>query len=323
MKTLFWTTLNYDRSNQRITRRGWPESSASVLAEDPTLLATAGAGGDFQVLYCRLAKSRLSLADERIITSRLLKNHPYSLFLFSDETQQKWHFVNVKDGDDTERRRHYRRLTIGPAERMRTASEVISKLDVGTVSKASGNSTGFVIQEQHDTAFDIGPVQKDFFRIFADVYHRVAEDIAREKGFEEEAGRLAQLLLDRLLFLYFVQKKGWLNQEPDYLYSRFKQCWRKEPKGDSFYAEVLAPLFQCLSEQDKPISSVGSVPFLNGGLFEESESQNWTERVRQSRLHVRNSTFKIVFDDLLERFNFTVTEDTPLDIEVAIDVSVL
>ncbi len=82
-------------------------------------------------------------------------------------------------------------------------------------------------------------------------------------------------------------------------------------------------MFLCLSEQDSTIDSVGAVPFLNGGLFEESEGQSWTERVRQSRLHIRNSTFKVVFEDLLERFNFTVTEDTPLDVEVAIDPEML
>lgn len=41
--------------------------------------------------------------------------------------------------------------------------------------------------------------------------------INNRRGLEKEAGRLARLLLDRLLFLYFIQKKGWLNNEPDYL----------------------------------------------------------------------------------------------------------
>lgn len=48
LKELFWSRLNYDRKNQAITRRGWPDSAASLLSEDPTLLATAGKGGDFE-----------------------------------------------------------------------------------------------------------------------------------------------------------------------------------------------------------------------------------------------------------------------------------
>ena len=40
-------------------------------------------------------------------------------------------------------------------------------------------------------------------------------------------------------------------------------------------------------------------------------------------MNVKNSTFKAIFEDLLEKFNFTVTEDTPLDVEVAIDPEML
>src|ERR1039457_7152432 len=84
MKELFWTKLNYDRVNKPTSRRGGPDSESSVLGDDPTLFAAGGQNGDFQVLYSRLAKDRLLLADERIVTSRLLKDHPYGLFVFSD-----------------------------------------------------------------------------------------------------------------------------------------------------------------------------------------------------------------------------------------------
>ena len=70
MKELFWSHLNYERVNKPITRRGWPGPAAEVVVDDPTLLAAGGQGGDFRVLYSRLAKDRLSLADERIVTSR-------------------------------------------------------------------------------------------------------------------------------------------------------------------------------------------------------------------------------------------------------------
>jgi hypothetical protein len=124
LKQLLWSKLNYDRVNKPLTRRGWVESAASVLQEDPTLLAS-GANGEFQVLYSRLAKDRLLLADERAVTSRLLKDHPYSLFIFSDRSQTHWHFLNVKMAEDLEKRKLFRRLTIGPFEKLRTASQVI------------------------------------------------------------------------------------------------------------------------------------------------------------------------------------------------------
>jgi hypothetical protein len=130
LKELLWSKLNYDKKNESISRRKWPEPAAAALHEDPTLLASGGEKGDFQVLYSRLAKDRLSLADERLVTSRLLKNHPYSLFIFSDRSQTNWHFLNVKLADDVEKRKLFRRITVGPAEKMRTASQVISQLDL-------------------------------------------------------------------------------------------------------------------------------------------------------------------------------------------------
>lgn len=192
-----------------------------------------------------------------------------------------------------------------------------------SVSRDMFGLSPLAIQERHDEAFDVEKVTKDFFEQFAKLYHEVAKDISEVSGLEKESGKLAQLLLDRMLFLYFIQKKGWLDQKPDYLYSRFLECWKKDAGGCSYYHDVLYPLFLCLSNADTKIKSVGAVPFLNGGLFEESVKQTQVERLGQARLKVKNSTFKAMFDELLERFNFTVTEDTPLDVEVAIDPEML
>lgn len=53
LKQLFWSELNYDRVNQPLTRRGWKEGIASLLADDPVLFAS---GADaFHVIYARLA----------------------------------------------------------------------------------------------------------------------------------------------------------------------------------------------------------------------------------------------------------------------------
>jgi hypothetical protein len=321
MKELFWRHLNYDRVNKPLSRRNWAAPPAEALAEDPTLLAAGGDGGDFKVLYARLAKDRLSLADERIVTSRLLRDYPHALFVFSDRSQVDWHLLNVRLLESPGQRRQYRRLSIGRGERVRTAVEVVSKLDLSVIKEGKRSVSPLLIQQRHDLAFDVEPVQAAFFRTFVEVYHRVADDISSESGMENKAGELSQLLLDRLLFLYFIQKKGWLNKEPDYLYSRFRKHWNKNPQGDDFYIDVLLPLFHRLSGAKAAVSSSELIPFLNGGLFDDRKSQS--ERIAEVRLNIPNATFKVIFDDLLERFNFTVTEDTPFDVEVAIDPEML
>jgi len=66
------------------------------------------------------------------------------------------------------------------------------------------------------------------------------------------------------------------------------------------------------------------VPFLNGGLFDEDEFSPAPARVEESPpLRITNATFARIFDELLEAFNFTVTEDTPLDQDVAVDPEML
>jgi hypothetical protein len=124
LKRLLWTELNYDRANRPLSRKGWTEGAASALAEDPVLFAT---GGDqFHVIHARLNSDKLLMGMERPVVSRLLQDHPYAMFVFSNARQDRWHFLNVKYDDDVQRRRMFRRITIGPEERLRTASERIA-----------------------------------------------------------------------------------------------------------------------------------------------------------------------------------------------------
>ncbi|MGO8749506.1 MAG: Eco57I restriction-modification methylase domain-containing protein, partial [Thermoguttaceae bacterium] len=319
LKQLFWTELNYQRVNQPLSRRGWSETAADALADDPLLFAAGGQGDAFEIIYARLKSDKLLLGLERPAISRLLRDHPFALFAVSNTAQQQWHFINVKYDEDDSKRRQFRRITIGKDERLRTAAERLEMLDLAGLTDLSPLG----IQQTHDDAFDVEAVQKNFFKAFADLYDNVATDIAKVPEVEGEAGRIAQLLLDRMLFLYFIQKKDWLDKKPDYLYSRFAACWHKDPKGASYYHSVLLPLFRCLSDSNADRNGVGDVPFLNGGLFEENAKQPSTELLRLARVNVKNSTFKAIFEDLLEKFNFTVTEDTPLDVEVAIDPEML
>lgn len=221
LKQLFWSDLNYDRVNKGLSRRGWTEAAAGALAEDPLLLASGA--GDFHVVYSRLASDKLLLGDERPVVTKLLHDHPYALFVFSNSKQDYFHFLNVKYDDDVQKRRLFRRITVGPHERLRTASECIAQLDLADISPTLFGLSPLTIQDRHDEAFDVAPVQKKFFRVFADIYDELSQEIAKTRGLESQANSLAELLLNRLLFLYFIQKKGWLDEQRDYLYARFRE----------------------------------------------------------------------------------------------------
>lgn len=325
LKELFWSELSFEKSSKTISMDTWPESNSSLLAGDPLLIACAGKDGGFSVIYSQLAADSLRLGAERIAINQLRKKFPHALYVFSDRNQKHWHFVKSRLGADDESgissKIVLRRFAAGPGERIRTAAERFAEFVALDSQYASGSA--LQIQERIDSAFDVEAVQKEFFKKFGELYHLVADDVRKTPGINsEEVPRLAQLILDRLLFLYFIQKKGWLDRNPDYLYSRFREQFEDKPDDIGYFSTVLAPLFRALSNGDKD-EKVGIVPHLNGGLFEDSDQLGAPEDMKRWRLRIRNSTFKAIFDDLLERFNFTVTEDTPLDVEVAIDPEML
>jgi hypothetical protein len=325
LKQLFWSELNYQRVNEPLSRRGWTDSASKALADDPVLFAGGGENNDFHVIYGRLASDRLLLGHERPVVSRLLREHPYALFVMSNATQDRWHFLNVKYDQQGEKRRLFRRITVGPEERLRTASERISLLSLEAISPELFGIAPLTIQQHHDEAFDVEAVTKQFFADFSNIFMRVAGDIKeRNRSLDQEAiEQESQTLLNRLLFLYFVQRKGWLNRQRDYLYTVFREHYAKDADGTSYYSQFLQRLFVKLSTEGEHLESLGDVPFLNGGLFDDELGQQSKETLRRTRMKVGNGLFRRVFDDLLERYNFTVREDTPLNQDVAIDPEML
>ena len=115
--------------------------------------------GDFHVLYARLGSDELPLGLERPVITQLLRDHPYALFVFSNRAQDRWHFLNVKialereteENRDPQRRRLFRRITVAPGERPRTAAERLSMLDIAGITPNLLSVSALAIQQQHDT----------------------------------------------------------------------------------------------------------------------------------------------------------------------------
>ena len=330
LKKLFWSELNYDRVNQPLSRRGWKEGVAGLLADDPVLFAS---GADaFHVIYARLASDKLLIGDERPVVARLLQEHPYALFVFSNSRQENFHFLNVKYDDDTQKRRLFRRITVGPFEQLRTASERITLLDLADVSQDLFGLSPLAIQERHDQAFDVEPVTKEFFHEYRRIFEEVEEAIT---GFGRDKDRkrlYTQRLFNRLMFIAFIQKKGWLkyNGDADYLAALWKAHLKDESVSDkNFYRDRLKRLFFDGLNTTNEVNRIGinrggflktligDVPYLNGGLFEDDEDDN------DESIKVPDKATGSILKSLFAKFNFTVTESTPLDVEVAVDPEML
>jgi len=208
---------------------------------------------------------------------------------------------------------------LGPGEACRTPAERFAQL----AAKGPAPRLSDVID-----AFSVDKLNKEFFADFCRAFEQVATDIQRRHRSWPVAivEREAQTLLDRLLFLYFVQRKGWLNRQRDYLVRHFREHHEARPKGASYLDQFLRPLFVKLSTEGSVADIPGhDLPFLNGGLFndEYGDEQNDDTARRHHELTVGNDTFHFVFENLLERYNFTIHEDSPSNQEVAIDPEML
>jgi type I restriction-modification system DNA methylase subunit len=183
-----------------------------------------------------------------------------------------------------------------------------------------------------EDAFNVEAVTTAFFQQYREVFERVQGLV---KGFPNtydgrEAKKLfVQTFFNRLMFIYFLSRKGWLKFEgdPDYMAALWKD-YRKDKDAKNFYEERLKLLFFTglnnprsadLIKENAPLHAlIGEVPFLNGGLFDKT-----TDEIKQSDVAVPDEAIDLILHELFEHYNFTVTESTPLDQEVAVDPEML
>jgi hypothetical protein len=151
-------------------------------------------------------------------------------------------------------------------------------------------------------------VTERFFCAFRQIYERMATTPGGAATGRERR-MLALLSLTRVMFLYFVQQKGWLNRDSCYLRSLFDRALQTR---SDFHRTKLNPLFfgtlnRPLRQRNRQIK-LGTIPYLNGGLFEPHPIER-----RVGRIHYPNELWRDAFDGLFERFRFCVREDDEVD----------
>jgi len=311
--------LNYDSAHDPISRQGWGEAVAKALVEDPQIIACHD---DFKIIYARLDSDGLFLGDERPVVNKLLKECPYLLCLFSDGQQQQWHFVNIKYDEDIKKRRLFRRITVGPGERLRTATERLSLLDLERIRPDLVGIYPLDIQASHDEAFDVEAVTKQFFEEYRAIFRILEDDLKRQANDHAWAHDYSLQFLNRCMFIYFIQRKGWLGNDRDFILSLWKGYQRSGRSQNSFVENWLRVLFfEAFNNKfhgghnyfpAEIREALSLAPYLNGGLFTENRFD------QEHKATVSDRRFEQVLK-FLERYNFTIAEDSPLDKEVAVD----
>ena len=184
-------------------------------------------------------------------------------------------------------------------------------------SQEPGNVEKWV--EDWSKAFDVETVTRQFYEDYKTVFENLQQVL--NLSTPDDKKMFAQVLMNRLMFLRFVERKGWLklgDSNPKEYLKNLYQAGRIN--NLSWYRSRLQVLFfegLAISEHNRE-DVIGEVPYLNGGLFTITE---WDERAGD----IADEEFEPILGEngLFYRYNFTVEESTPLDIEVAVDPEML
>ncbi|MBC7194666.1 MAG: hypothetical protein H5U37_03325, partial [Caldisericia bacterium] len=215
---LFTEILNYRYQNNTIPKEIFPENIKTKILD----IRIISEHKDFKIFFIYLQK--LINSYEREIIKKLESyGYPYGLFIFSDEKSPRvLHFVNVKYEEKEEKRQKLiRRMVIEESGGFRTYSERLSIVEI-----KDENFTPLDVQKLHDEAFDVEKVTEEFFNKYKEILENIT-DYLKKKKIDEEHGRFFAIqLLNRMIFIYFIQKKGWLFWEENkhdyrYLYNLY------------------------------------------------------------------------------------------------------
>ena len=317
IRRLFAEKLDFEQSSGVVSLQDAP-----ARVELPAVAHQIATLEDAHVVYVPLDTSRVRKAEAseaaRLVSNRLGGD---VLMVFTNDEADQLHFIYPTfDGI----RPTLRRMVVERDLPRRTA--VMQVANIFHEWERTGS-----IHVALESAFDVEAVTDKFFEEYKRVFDAALDKIG---GFgtdksEQEAKKLfTQTLFNRLMFVYFLQRKGWLTfkGDKDYLDALWKD-YQLASDQTNFYNERLAPLFfaglnnpqsRDLNKNNPVLYSlIGAPPFLNGGLFEQNDLD------KRAGITISDSAIGQILSDLFNKFNFTVMESTPFDIEVAVDPEML
>jgi hypothetical protein len=267
----------FDLEKLFIEELGWDRHSArlpiAVDGQTYTLSAIAEKRG-VQIFQCQCdaADSIPDYATRRKIDTQVTRSVYEHLIIFVDaaRTMQIWQWVmRQPDQPAAYREHHYH-------PQSHSGDALIQKLEAITfpLSEEEGITLPGVVFRLRD-AFDRDRITRRFYDHFKKEH---AAFLAFIKGITDQGDSewYASLMLNRLMFVYFIQRKGFLDRDIDYLQNRLRTVQQRQGKGKflTFYRYFLLRLFhegfaQQPAQRPPDLEELlGEVPYLNGGLFE-------------------------------------------------------
>lgn len=280
----------------------------------------------------QIERSRVGLG--ALVKKHIIGNNAVLVnFAYQNPEKRTWRFSFIardgvfQDGEMQITDTHPKRYTYVFGEKEETYKTALDRFFI------LGNELAITINKIKD-AFGVEAMSKAFFDEYRDVHYAGFVDYLMRSNFKKSAFNgndkdvrdFVKKLLGRIVFLYFLQKKGWLgakdtsykNGDKNFMTNFFK----KAGANDAFYANWLSKLFFDALNNERPNDDftmpdgeVVKIPYLNGGLFEkESEKYNY--------LTFPADLFTNLFE-FFDQYNFTIFEDSPEEHTVAVDPEML
>lgn len=196
----------------------------------------------------------------------------------------------------------------------------------------------FSTLNQVKKAFSVEVVTDKFFKEFRNIFDRSRKEFEQankntvclwlaskyeDDEYKEQVNKFIFTFLGRIIFLYFLLRKGWVEDKIDFIRSKVEDDFIH-----NLYLNVFEPLFfEVFAKQEKDRSPAireqyKNTPYLNGGLFEHSDLE--AEMAKEGKFILfRDEFLRDIILNYFEIYNFTVDENSPSDQEVSIDPEML
>jgi Alw26I/Eco31I/Esp3I family type II restriction m6 adenine DNA methyltransferase len=213
---------------------------------------------------------------------------------------------------------------LGRNESCKTAAERLYKL--------SENTANINIQKVEE-AFSVETLSKNFFKEYQTAFNLFVAYIKADsdiydhifQGDETAARNFVKVLFGRIVFIKFIQKKGWMgvpadsNSWADGNRQYIEDAFNNFPVQDNFHSKFLVPLFfDGLNRQREndyfPLTG-NKIPYLGGGLF-------FDEYPNTHQIDFPAENFRDFFE-FLGKYNFTIDENDPNEQEIGVDPEML
>lgn len=315
---------DFDLHSLFIEMLGWDQGGANleISVAGKTFVLNAVAHKRGLVTYRHIADSDNSSPDhptrvkiEKIV-AKSVREH-IIVYTNHDKSTQYWQWVKREQGrPDRTRQQLYRKGTTGEA--------LIQKLE----------QLVFTLDEEEDltivdvsgwvrAAFDVEKVTRKFYDRFKKEHQTFLDFIDGIRNVADQEW-YASLMLNRMIFIYFIQKQGFLDGDPDYLHNRLQHMQTSYGKDQfqTFYRLFLLRLFHEGLGQPETARSpelyalLGEVPYLNGGLFDVHDLER-----DNPIIHIPDEAFEQIFS-FFDAYQWHL-DDRPLHTDNEINPDVL